>query len=86
MLLDPSIHARVRKTWYPWYPRYKTIAFSKTNEAGPEAQHLDRTQSNVYLLHTIRRSLTKSTAIRQYYLGFNCLNDNNQLDKFILNV
>ena len=31
-------------------------------------------------------SLTKATAIRQYYLGFNCLNDNNQLDKYILNV
>ena len=31
-------------------------------------------------------SLTKATAIRQYYLGFNCLNDNNQLDKCILKV
>ena len=47
------------------------------------AQRLDRTQSNVYLLQTTTQSIT---AIRQYYLGFNCLNDNNQLDKYILIV
>ena len=42
------------------------------------AQCLDRTQSNVYLLQTTRQSLTKATVIRQYNLGINCLDDNNQ--------
>ena len=63
----------------------RQFVFSETNEAGPEAQRLDRTQSNVYLLQTIRQSLTKGTEIRQYYLEFNSLNDNNQLHKCILN-
>ena len=49
-----------------------TRAFSKTNEAGPDA---------VYVIHTIRHSLTKATTIRQYYLGYNCLNDNNLINK-----
>ena len=40
----------------------RQLAFSKTNEAGPVAQRLDRTQSNVYLLQTTRQSLTKATA------------------------
>ena len=64
----------------------RQFAFSKTNEAGPEEQHLDRTQSNVYLLHTIRQSLTKSTAIRQYYLLTDFLNNNNLLDNGVLTV
>ena len=54
----------------------RQFAFNQTNEAWPEAQRLDRTQSNVYLLQTTRQSLTKATAIRQSYLGVNSLNDN----------
>ena len=45
----------------------RQFAFSYTNEAGLEAQRLDRTQLNVYLLQTARQSLPKATATRQYY-------------------
>ena len=82
--IDSQLQAGLEKLGIHGIHDTKQFAFSQTNEAGSEAQRLDRTQSNAYLVQTARQSLTKATAISQYYLGFNCLYDNNQLDKCIL--